>query len=187
MSRRKKGRSHCAWWKRPECRFEVYHGPWTSYLIHFPRWGTPAVRASVPRGWGCLTPGDFAELFGPGVIDAMKKPTKTAQGTAHYAASREDLGRIYPLLSDHLTATAYEGEAAGSRITSTLLIFAQDGTWRAVLRDRQEKQCLWVSANTFDELLGVLENAIGDENAVWREDRMAGAPEASRKKPEKRG
>jgi len=176
---------HPPWWKNPWNRWEVYHGNECSYLIHFPKWGSPILVHWCPRSFGLRDPLDFATTFGTEVFEMLKKPAKGSDGASRFAAPTDDIARIYPTLAEYLTATAYEGDAPGTRATSTLLIFAQEGTWRAVLRDRQEARCLWVTASSFDDILGVLENTLTDPNAVWRDDRLSGAEQAKRQNHKK--
>lgn len=116
----------------------------------------------------------------------MQRPKHKDQGPQAYAAEPDGLIGEFPLLAEYLTATFYEGEPVGSRQTGTLLVFAQDGSWRAVLRDRAENRCLWVTAATWEDLLPALENALGDPSSIWRADRVGGAPEATRQKPKNR-
>lgn len=115
----------------------------------------------------------------------MKKPVHQIPQRGAFAANIDDLIERFPLLAEQLAATAYEGDAPGSRATATLLIFAQDLSWKAVLRDRQEQRALWVSCLTLMDLFAVLESALGDPAAVWRDDRVSGAAEAKRQKPGK--
>lgn len=110
----------------------------------------------------------------------MKRPTPATTSTPLRAAPPSELDSLYPLLADHLTALTYDGEPPTPRQTSTLLLFAQDGTYRACLRDRQEARCLWVSVVDPNDLLTTLELALSDPTAVWREDRMSGAESARR-------
>lgn len=185
MSRRNVRRKHPQWWDRPGSCYRVWHSATTSYLVYFPRWGPPWIAHHVPRLLRYGTPPDFLEVFDFYQGLEMKKPPVSGNNFLAYAASPDDWLDLYPLLVEHLTATAYDGEAAGTRATSTLLIFAQDGTWRAVLRDRQAGRCLWVSCLGAEELLQVLENALGDPGAIWRDDRASGAETARRQNQRK--
>lgn len=185
MSNRRRRRTHPPWWKEANRRFEVYHGSEFSYLVHFPRWGPPSVQCWCPRSWGLRTPTDFVQLYPKTMETMMRKPPKNPNGPAAAAGSPDDMIERWPVLAEYLTATAYDGEPAGSRQTSTMLVFCQDGTWRVVLRDRQEARCLWVSSLGWSELLDVLENCLNDENAVWREDRASGAEQAKRQQKPK--
>lgn len=112
----------------------------------------------------------------------MKKPVQSQTHTGKDAASIEGLIDRHPVLCDFLVSTAYDGDAAGTRQTATLLIFAQDGAWKACLRDRQEGRCQWVAAALFGDLLDVLEDALASGSGIWRDDRAAGHETAKRQK-----
>jgi len=112
----------------------------------------------------------------------MKKPVQGTTQTGKDAASLEGLLDRFPVLCEFLTSTAYDGDVAGTRQTATLLIFAQDGAWKACLRDRQEARAMWVAAALWDDLLPVLEDALSNNSGVWRDDRASGAETAKRQK-----
>lgn len=112
----------------------------------------------------------------------MRKPVQNPTHTGKDAASVEGLLDTAPVLCEFLTSTAYDGDAAGTRQTATLLIFAQDGAWKACLRDRQEARALWVAAALFTDLISVLEDALANGTGIWRDDRASGAETAKRQK-----
>jgi len=154
-------------------------------LLHYPRWGAPVhLLAWCPEDWGFTTPSHFGFFF-PLPVFPMKKPVSAPTGRGTLSAQVDDLVERFPCLAEHLAANAYDGEPAGTRATSTLLVFAQDGSWKGCLRDRQEGRCLWVASPTFFDLFGVLEDALANGAAVWRDDRMGGAPEAKRQNGKK--
>lgn len=184
-NRRKKRRRERRWWDEPGRVMRVYHCSEFSYLIHFPRWMAPFVVTLAPRSWGLLHPGHFYSLFPDTPRPPMKKPVKQATPGGSYAAPIDDILDRFPLLAEQLTATAYDGDPPGTRQTATLLLFGQDGSWKACLRDRQEQRTLWVAVHSLLNAFEALENALGDPEAVWREDRMSGAPEAKRQNPKK--
>ncbi len=115
----------------------------------------------------------------------MKKPVQQTTERAVYAALLDGIIDRFPALAEMLTATAYDGDAPGTRQTATLMIFAQDGAWKACLRDRQEQRCAWVAAALFDDLLAVLNDGLVGGGIVWRDDRASGAETARRQKPGK--
>lgn len=106
-----------------------------------------------------------------------------AGGPSPLAADAEPLAEQYPNVAERMTEQAF---ADGTpRKVDTCLIFAADGAWKVCLRDREDGVCLWVTAVSLLDVLDVLEAALKDPHAVWRADRAAGAPEASRQKPRK--
>ncbi len=117
----------------------------------------------------------------------MKKPVQQTTERTVYAALLDGIIDRCPAVAEQLTATAYDGDPPGTRQTATLMIFAQDGAWKACLRDRQEQRCAWVAAALFDDLLPVLNDALVSGSVVWRDDRASGYETAKRQKQDKRG
>lgn len=111
----------------------------------------------------------------------MKRPSKPGEHMpSGVAAPPGNLAETHPNLSEHLTATQYED--GSPRQTSTILAFAQDGLWKACLRDREEGRCLWVAASAYELLIDALEAMLCDPEAIWRDDRLSGQQSASRQK-----
>jgi len=132
-----------------------------------------------PEGW--LRSPDWTGLKGELEIGAyMKKPKKDDASPTLRSAVDAEFAATYPSIYDHLTCVFWDDDPKQPRVTSTLLVFAQDGCFKANLRDRANGKCCWVAAPSFSELLGALERELGDGTAVWRLDRLAGAPEATR-------
>lgn len=111
----------------------------------------------------------------------MKKRAKKGEGLSTRSAADDEFRGQYPTLFDYLTATCYDDDPKQPRITATLLLFGQDGCWKACLRDRAECCCAWAAGPSITELFGVLERELADDTVVWRLDRLSGAPEATRK------
>lgn len=174
------------WWEERYCKFRVYHSEEFSYLVHFSFVGHPTIWAYCPRCWGLRNPGHFDTLFFRGALQSMKKPLPQSAPRPSLAASVDDLVERFPTLADFLASTCYDGDPPGTRCTGTLLVFAQDGSWKACLRDRQESRCLWVASLSLFELFTVLEAALSDPAAVWRYDRMDGHEQAKRIPPKKK-
>lgn len=172
------------WWHEPYRLCRVLQSGDLSLLVHYPRWGGVVLLHYVPRCFRWQTPRDFEDAGMVFEVN-MKKPTRLASAGARDAAPIDDVLDQYPLLAEQLVCTAYDGEPPGSRQTATLLIFGQDGTWKAALRDRQESRVLWVACSSLRAVFDTLEASLGDPTAVWRDDRMGGAPEAKRQKNQK--
>lgn len=80
----------------------------------------------------------------------------------------------------HLTATKY---ADGSpRRPGSLLVFAQDGVYKLMIRDRDEGLCLWLATQTIEGVLMAAEAGLGSPAAEWRVDRQQEGQQASRVK-----
>lgn len=88
------------------------------------------------------------------------------------------LEKIAPNVHVALTCPFDEGKGSGNRFSLT--IFAADGVWKVILRDKQEGLALWIASKTFSGWVGVLEKALSDPETQWRRDRFSGAEQASR-------
>jgi len=74
-----------------------------------------------------------------------------------------------PLLSGWLTETSWEDGA--TRTPGSLILFAQDGRWKAMLSDKDNDYIAFVCANDFAGLLGALEKGLEKGDLDWREPR----------------
>lgn len=179
---RRRERDAEARWKCYHYWWTVHHGIEFTYLVNYPPWGPMQLLGHCPRDWGVATVSQFVEIFPLVLRMPMKPPARRVGETLRDAANPEGLLELYPLLTEHLVSTAYDGDAPGTRTTSTLLLFGQDGVWKANLRDRQEQRCLWLSSLLFKDLFAVIEDALAHGTGQWRDDRAAGAPEAKRQR-----
>lgn len=115
----------------------------------------------------------------------MKREDYVPTGAGKYAAPVDDLADQLLLLAEHLACVQWDGEPVGSRQTGSLLIFPQDGVWKARLVDKNTSRCLWIACSSLLDVFQATESALADPNAQWRLDRAAGHPQASRVKPGK--
>lgn len=176
--RRKSRQRDVPWWMWwPQCR--AVAGKELVYLLVYPRWGGVHIAGVCPRSF---VPPDERFRFDPDILEVIdvKRPIRAEAGPGGYEAPPDALIESAPLLAEFLTATCYEDSPSVPRQVGTLLIFAQQGAWKACLRDRQEQRCLWVAATMFDDLVPVLETSLSDPTAVWRDDRLSGADSAKR-------
>lgn len=65
------------------------------------------------------------------------KPQDTPNGGSEQAAFCEEFAQLYPLLSQLLTLQKFEGK---SRQTWTFRIYAEAGTFKAALTDRENQR-----------------------------------------------
>lgn len=84
----------------------------------------------------------------------------------------------YPILWSYLTQNRWQD--GSPRLTSSLLLFADDGVLKAMLRDREAGLCLWIAGATVSGLFDALEAAVSDAKADWRQDRQSKADSAKR-------
>jgi hypothetical protein len=90
-----------------------------------------------------------------------------AKGGAGAAASTEgDIASEFPELVEWLSALVWaEGE---DRQTGTMMVFCEDGKWKAWLNDRDAGLSAFVTAATLDALLNAACNALCAEGGDWR-------------------
>lgn len=94
--------------------------------------------------------------------------------------SDHDLQERCPVLFDYLTSLAYEDGT--QRQTASLIAFVEEGQFKVCLNDRDTDRVLFVSGDTLQETLDVLEAVINDDRPPWRESKGAkGRPPGKRK------
>lgn len=94
-----------------------------------------------------------------------KKAVHNAPGSP--AASVDGLSKL-PQLGEWMTSTTYDD--GSPRQLPTVTFWCQGGEWKCNLRDRAEGLCLWLSAETWAELVKMIDEACQDESYPWRKD-----------------
>jgi len=170
------------WGRSPWLPLWIVTSEWAVLRQHLPwvHWGGVVLHRWCPAYFfnGAFAVETFVDLDS-GCL--MRRKEKKHEQFERRAAADSELVERCPTLFDYLTATCYEQDPNQPRTTSTLTLFAQDGVWKANLRDRSEGCCLWVASPTLLGLLDILEAELNGATAVWRLDRLAGAAEASRR------
>lgn len=85
-----------------------------------------------------------------------------------------------PTVWDYLTSRVYADGSA--RTPSSLLVFTDSGTFKAMLKDPDAGLCCWVASNTLAGVIAALEAALGDPEHEWRQDRSKVGDQARRVK-----
>jgi hypothetical protein len=75
------------------------------------------------------------------------------------------MGRL-PALVEYLLSDKWDDGKV--RVTSTLLLFVDQGEWKACLNDRDGGRVAFVTAGTVAGLLGALEEQLQAGSAEWR-------------------
>jgi hypothetical protein len=115
----------------------------------------------------------------------MKKPDKPKDGPKAWAAPIDDILIPLPYLAEFLAATHYEGQPPGSRVTGSLLVFAQDDYWKVRIQDKEEGRCSWLTISSLLELLEASNDRLGAADPGWKPDRAAPRQEGKDKKGQK--
>lgn len=79
--------------------------------------------------------------------------------------------KTYPKLWAWLTETKYSD--GGKRETGTIKLFTGDGSIKAMLKDADNKACLFISGATWKGLWEAVEEALADPEREWKPDRYA--------------
>ena len=88
------------------------------------------------------------------------------------AAADEAFQESYPSLFDHLTAEKWDDDKP--RTTSSVLIFCESGTWKAMLNNRAEGLVAFVTSHGFLALIDSLEHGLAEGQMDWRKSRSGG-------------
>lgn len=71
----------------------------------------------------------------------------------------------WPAIWEYVTARTFQGKP---RETATLLVFREEGAWKACLCDRETERVLFRSGDSFKVLLDAVEAALVSPRADWR-------------------
>lgn len=77
-----------------------------------------------------------------------------------------EMRSLMPAVHEFLTLTTLPD--GSSRQVATLIVFADAGAIKVCLSDRQTGRSLWATADTLDDALGALDEAIQAGTADWR-------------------
>lgn len=94
--------------------------------------------------------------------------TRAPSGAGWRAASDAAFASVYPVLADYLTLTGMNGK---DRKTATMLVFCEDGRWKACLNDRETCYYAFVSADSFTGLLEAVETGLKSGGHDWRQSK----------------
>ena len=92
----------------------------------------------------------------------------------------EHLGRLmgdglddqYPALSEYLSEHHFDDGSL--RITSTALLFQEEGVWKVCLNDRQNDRSMWAAGSTVSAAFDALEVLVATGTGVWRKSGQSG-------------
>lgn len=96
----------------------------------------------------------------------------SANGTLRTLATATELCALAverPATWEHLSETAWP--SGKPRVTSTLLVFVEDGLVKLCLRDRATGRVGWVSGRTLTDALNSLETSLASDSLEWRRER----------------
>lgn len=159
----------------------VKEGVWEANVQRVREWGVVYVghfwRPSLSRVfvqpwdvWECLSHSDRRTLL----MSFLKRPQQEVAGSSGGQPRDPEFQSQYPALFEYLTATQFPDGA--SRRTSSLTIFAEEGSFKACLNEREGGYALFVTEGRFLAVIEALELLLQEENPPWRKSRPPGRP-----------
>lgn len=130
----------------------------------------------LPVRYGCIpdvvpADGDSLRVLEGFAMSLLRKEDLEGRGgTGPRVLTDHKFASDYPILWSYLTQNKWQD--GSPRQTSSLLLFADDGILKGMLRDRDAGLCLWVAGATVSGLFDALEAAVSDSKADWRQDRQ---------------
>lgn len=109
---------------------------------------------------------DLYNIFEFGDAMLRKPDPRGSSGAPCAGFDDESFQQSYPVLFSYMCDLCYEDGTA--RKTATLTLFADEGTLKGSLNDRDNERSLFLTARSLMELLDSLETALCDAKTVWR-------------------
>lgn len=135
--------------------------------------GCPYCRADLEVGLPGYTGKGYCprrlERWRNAMDERLRLKGKTNDGVGTGAPlSDQEFEKKYPTLFAFLTDGKWSsGEA---RETGSVLLFSQEGAWKAMIKDKDSGCIAFVTKGTFKTLLEALERGLVEEKLDWRED-----------------
>lgn len=103
----------------------------------------------------------------------LQEPSKNGAGRL-IAGSVElcELAVAHPALWEYISECQWE--SGQPRVTSTLMLFVEEGLVKLCLHDRAAARSAWVSGRSWTSSLGSLEQVLAGGSVEWRKDRLQG-------------
>lgn len=84
------------------------------------------------------------------------------------------LAETHPNMAEFMTAATFEQDGKTEpRESPTLTVWCAGGQWKASVKDRAEGLVMWLSAETWAELLQMVDLFVMEVAAPWRHDEGA--------------
>jgi hypothetical protein len=101
--------------------------------------------------------------------DVLKRASKEKAAAGLPMAEDAELQTLCPTLYDFLTMTVWPDKAA--RKVGTIMIVAEGGRWKAWVHDGDGKRSAWVSSESFNGLLAIVDKELSEDSLGWRPDK----------------
>lgn len=105
---------------------------------------------------------------------ALQRRAKTPneQAQALLRDEKDGILEVHPVLLEWLTRQ--EWEPGAPRSTGTIMVFVEQGRWKAWLHDRDAQEGCFVTGETLGLLLETVEDILAKGGGDWRPDRKGG-------------
>lgn len=135
--------------------------------------GCPYCRRNLEGGLPCYAGIGYCperlERWRNAMDERLRLKGKANDGVgAKVAPSDSEFEKKYPALWAFLTDDKWS--SGDSRETGSVLLFSQEGCWKAMIKDKDSGYIAFVTKNTFKTLLEALERGLVEEKLDWRED-----------------
>lgn len=101
----------------------------------------------------------------------MRKKDVSSMKSLVTHASPSGLMEKFPNIAEFMTAATFEGSSE-RRDAPTITFWALGGLWKASVKDKAEGLVMFLSADTFLELVQLIELYVLEAEAPWKYDEM---------------
>jgi len=98
-----------------------------------------------------------------------KKPVGKQYSPLGVPAAESRFAADYPCLYEYLTVSQWEDKSP--RLTSTLLLFVDEGRWKVCFTDKDADRYVFLTGLTVEGILNALEAGLKDDQLDWRKRR----------------
>lgn len=109
----------------------------------------------------------------------MKRKDSSSMKSLVTHASGSGLVEQFPNLAEFMTCAVFEGSNE-RRDAPTLTFWAQGGLWKAAVKDKAEGLVMFLSAETFLDLVQLIELYVLEAEGPWRYDELASPQKGKR-------
>lgn len=148
------------------------------YLFRIGWTGIPEYSSWINVMW-CDREQVRALVEGEAMSMLRKREDRKVLGEERSPLLDHEASKRWPAIWEHLTAGEYPDGTKRER--SSLTVFYQDHSIRGMIRDKDQKLCLWATSTSLFGLLDAIEAGCNDPDAEWRDDRQAPGQQAHRR------
>lgn len=142
-----------------------------SYVVLWVNNGGLVYGGALRRFIAAAADGQRAEVMDTVWEGPMKRKTIEQLAGVRTHADPKGLVDTYPDLAEFMTVAVFETDGKLDRRESpTLTVWCAGGQWKCAVKDRAEGLVMWLSAETWMQLLQMVDLFVLDDGAPWRHD-----------------